>query len=170
MASALPDRASFPEDHRLYQGMLPMTVDGVGKVLKGHDLVVVIGAQVFRYYPYVAGEYLPEGTELLQITADPATGRHGTCRRQSAGGHALVLEQLVDIVDEHSDRSVPARQAPIPAVDATGSAPLTCDAVWSTLSTVKPADSPVVTESTSTMAQQLRFLPSTRPGSFFATA
>ena len=39
--------------------------------LHGHDLVLVIGAQVFRYYPYVAGEYLPEGTDLLQITADP---------------------------------------------------------------------------------------------------
>jgi benzoylformate decarboxylase len=41
--------------------------------------------------------------------------------------------------------------------------------VWSTLSTVKPADSPLVTESTSTQGQQMRFLPSTRPGSFFAT-
>jgi benzoylformate decarboxylase len=38
------------------------------------------------------------------------------------------------------------------------------------LATVKPADSPLVTESTSTMAQQLRFLPTTRAGGFFATA
>jgi benzoylformate decarboxylase len=52
----------------------------------------------------------------------------------------------------------------------TGSAPLAPDALWATLSTVKPADSPLVTESTSTLAQQLRFLPSTRPSSFFATA
>ena len=42
--------------------------------------------------------------------------------------------------------------------------------MWSTLSTVKPADSPLVTESTSTLAQQARFLPTTRPASFFATA
>ena len=66
--SPLPDRVSFPEDHRLSQGPLPMTIAGVTEILRGHDLVVVIGAQVFRYYPYVAGEYLPEGTELLQIT------------------------------------------------------------------------------------------------------
>ena len=32
------------------------------------------------------------------------------------------------------------------------------------------ADSPLVTESTSTMAEQLRWLPTTRPASFFATA
>jgi benzoylformate decarboxylase len=57
-----------------------------------------------------------------------------------------------------------------PVIDLTEPAPLSPDAVWSTLSTVKPADSPLITESTSTMVQQLRFLPSTRPGSFFATA
>src|ERR1700758_625038 len=69
--SPLPDRASFPEDHRLYQGQIPMTIAGVTEVMRGHDLVVVVGAQVFRYYPYVAGEYLPDGTDLLQVTSDP---------------------------------------------------------------------------------------------------
>ena len=28
----LPDRVSFPEDHRLYQGPLPMTIAGVSEV------------------------------------------------------------------------------------------------------------------------------------------
>ena len=82
--SPLPDRVSFPENHRLYQGPLPMTIAGAEKILRGHDLAIVIGAQVFRYYPYVAGEYLPEGTDLLQITNDPRTGRGGTRRRQCA--------------------------------------------------------------------------------------
>jgi benzoylformate decarboxylase len=168
--SPLPDRASFPEDHRLYQGQIPMTIAGVTEVMRGHDLVVVVGAQVFRYYPYVPGEYLPEGTELLQITADPGLAGAAPVGDSVLGDTLLALEQLVDMVDDHSDRPVPARQAPTGAVDVTGSAPLTPDAVWQTLSTVKPADSPVVTESTSTMAQQLRFLPTTRPASFFATA
>jgi benzoylformate decarboxylase len=168
-SSALPDRASFPEDHRLFQGQLPMTVDGVSKVLRDYDLVVVIGAQVFRYYPYVAGEYLPEETELLQITADPRLAATAPVGDSILGDSLLALEQLVGIVEDHSDRSVPARQVNTKDVDLTGSAPLSADAVWATLKTVKPADAPVVTESTSTMAQQLRFLPSTRPGSFFAT-
>ena len=168
--SPLPDRASFPEDHRLYQGQIPMTIAGVTEVMRGHDLVVVVGAQVFRYYPYVAGEYLPEGTELLQITADPGLAGAAPVGDSVLGDTLLALEQLVDMVDDHSDRPVPAAHAPTGAVDVTGSAPLEPDAVWETLRTVKPADSPVVTESTSTMAQQLRFLPTTRPASFFATA
>jgi benzoylformate decarboxylase len=167
----LPDRVSFPEDHRLYRGPLPMTIAGVTEVMRGHDLVVVIGAQVFRYYPYVAGEYLPEGSELLQITADPALAGAAPVGDSCLGDALLALEQLVGMVDDYSDRPVPAAEAPAtPAVDTAGSAPLTTDAVWSTLRAVKPADSPLVTESTSTMAEQLRWLPTTRPGSFFATA
>jgi benzoylformate decarboxylase len=67
----LLDRASFPEDHPLFGGPLGMSVKTISDRLAGHDLVVVIGAEVFRYYPYVPGDYLPAGTELLQITADP---------------------------------------------------------------------------------------------------
>ncbi|HYP92935.1 MAG TPA: thiamine pyrophosphate-binding protein, partial [Mycobacterium sp.] len=63
--SALTDRVSFPENHPLYAGPMPMTIAEVNQVLDGHDLVIVIGAQVFRYYPYVAGDYLPNGTELI---------------------------------------------------------------------------------------------------------
>ena len=166
----LPDRASFPENHPLYRGMLPLTVAGVSEVLRGHDLVVVIGAQVFRYYPYVAGEYLPEGSELLHITADPSLAGAAPVGDSLIGDPRLALEQLVGLIDDRGNG--PAQSAPaaeIEIVDASSS-PLTPDAAWSTLATVKPEDAVVVTESTSTMAQQLRWLPTTRPGSFFATA
>jgi len=168
--SPLPDRVSFPENHRLYQGPLPMTIAGAEKILRGHDLAIVIGAQVFRYYPYVAGEYLPEGTDLLQITNDPALAGAAPVGDSVLGDSLLALEQLVSMVDDHSDRNVPAAPVRNPAVDWAASPPLAPDAVWSTLASVKPADSPLVTESTSTMAQQLHWIPTTRPASFFATA
>src|ERR1700689_1198489 len=125
--SPLPDRASFPEDHRLYQGQIPMTIAGVTELMRGHDLVVVVGAQVFRYYPYVAGEYLPEGTELLQLTADPGLAGAAPVGDSVLGDTLLALEQLVGMVDDHSDREVPTRQVPTSAVDVTGSAPLEPD-------------------------------------------
>ena len=118
----------------------------------------------------MAGEYLPEGTELLQITADPRLAATAPVGDSVIGDALLALEQLVDLVDDHSDRHVPAAHEPTGAVDLSGSAPLSADAVWATLRDVKPADSPLVTESTSTQAQQMRFLPTTRPASFFATA
>src|SRR6201991_1299097 len=168
--SALPDRVSFPEDHRLYQGQLPMTIAGVTEVARGHDLVVVIGGQVFRYYPYVAGEYLPKGTELVQITTDPGLAGAAPVGDSLLGDSLLALQQLVGMVDDHRDRPVPTRPIRTSEVDWSASPPLPPESVWSALSTVKPADSPLVTESTSTMAEQLRWLPTTRPASFFATA
>lgn len=166
----LPDRVSFPENHPQYRGMLPLTIAGVADALRGHDLVVVIGAQVFRYYPYVAGDYLPEGSELLHITADPALAGAAPVGDSLIGDTRLALEQLVGLIDGGGRTAAAAAPATeINIVDADSS-PLTPDAAWSTLATVKPADSPVVMESTSTMAQQLHWLPTTRPGSFFATA
>jgi benzoylformate decarboxylase len=168
--SPVPDRASFPENHPLYQGQLPMTIAGIAEVLRGHDLVVMVGGQVFRYYPYVAGEYLPEGTELLQFTNDPSLAGAAPVGDSLLGDALLVLEELVGMVDDRSDRVVPAARVDDRAVEVATSSPMTPAAVYSVLSTVKPTDSPLVTESTSTMAEQLRWLPTTRPGSFFATA
>src|ERR1700753_1320035 len=69
--SPLSDKASFPQTHPQFRGMAPIAIGPLSKALRGHDVVIVIGAQVFRYYPYVGGDYLPEGAELLQITNDP---------------------------------------------------------------------------------------------------
>ena len=120
--SPLPDRVSFPENHRLYQGPLPMTIAGAEKTLRGHDLAIVIGAQVFRYYPYVAGEYLPEGTDLLQITSDPALAGAAPVGDSVLGDSLLALEQLVGMVDDHSDREVPAAPVRNGAVEWSASA------------------------------------------------
>ena len=48
--------------------------------------------------------------------------------------------------------------------------PLTPPEVYAVLSRVWPPDSVIVNESTSTMAQQIEWLPTVRTGSFFATA
>src|SRR5271155_2380349 len=63
--------SGFPENHPLYQGLLPPGAGWVSQALTGRDLVVVIGAPVFRYYPRVPGPYLPQGTSLIHITNDP---------------------------------------------------------------------------------------------------
>jgi benzoylformate decarboxylase len=168
-AGPLPDRVSFPEDHPLYQGQLPMTIAGVNEVLHGHDLVVVIGAQVFRYYPYVAGEYLPKGTELLHITSDPGLAGAAPVGESLLGDARLALERLVDLVAEPSDRCAPAPVVRRRDVPESPNSPLTPTEVYATLSAVRPVDSVLVNESTSTMAEQLQWLPTTRPGSFYAT-
>ena len=168
-ASPLADRVSFPENHRLYRGPVPMTIAGATELMRGHDLVIVIGAQVFRYYPYVAGEYLPEGSDLLHVTADPEIAAAAPVGDSLLGDPLLALEQLTELISDHSDRQLPAVQIPIETADRTESAPISTDAAWSTLAHVRPTESAIVMESTSTLAE-LRWLPTTHPASFFATA
>lgn len=145
-----------------------MTIAGVYDALRGHDLVVVIGAQVFRYYPYVAGEYLPEGTELLHVTADPATAGAAPVGDSLLGDPLVVLEQLRELVDD-VDRAAPVPVRPARTLPERENSPLTPAEVYSALETVRPADSVLVNESTSTMAEQQAWLPTLRAGSFYAT-
>ncbi len=168
-ASALPDRVSFPEDHPLYQGMLPMTIAEVNAVLQGHDLAVVVGAQVFRYYPYVAGDHLPDGTELLHITADPWLAGAAPVGDSLLSDTLLALRQLAPLIESKPGRPTPTPLDRSPGTVEHATAPLTPAQVYAALNTVKPPEAALVNESTSTMAEQARWLPTLHSGSFFAT-
>ncbi|MFI9779187.1 benzoylformate decarboxylase [Streptomyces sp. NPDC051956] len=166
----LLDRASFPEDHPLFGGPLGMSVKTISDRLTGHDLVVVIGAEVFRYYPYVPGDYLPDGTELLQITGNPGVAAAARVGDSLLGDPAIAIELLLDMVGEGSTRTAPEPMARPRELPQEPNSPLTPPEVYATLSRVRPPDAVIVNESTSTMAQQIEWLPTTRTGSFFATA
>ncbi|QUQ67120.1 benzoylformate decarboxylase [Kutzneria sp. CA-103260] len=166
----LSDRVSFPEDHPLFQGALPLTIDGVSKRLAGHDLVVVIGAQVFRYYPFIPGRYLPEGTELLHVTCDPDAAAYAAAGDSALGDAKLAIELLIEKVAARPADVAPAPLAWPRQVPATSNSPLTPNEAYAALSDVRPSDAVLVNESTSTMVQQAEWLPTVRSGSFFASA
>ncbi|WP_329045907.1 benzoylformate decarboxylase [Amycolatopsis sp. NBC_01488] len=167
--SPLTDRVSFPEDHPLYQGTLPMTIAGVSERLAGHDLVVVVGGPVFRYYPYVPGPYLPEGTELLHVTCDPDTAAYAAAGDSLLGDARLTIDLLIDAVEPRPDRAAPKPLVWPHQSPSTPSSPLTPAEAYAALRDVRPADAVVVNESTSTLVEQAEWLPTVRSGSFFAT-
>ena len=166
----LLDRASFPEDHPLFRGPLGMSVKTISDRLAGHDLAVVVGAEVFRYYPYVPGDYLPTGTELLQITANPEAAAAARVGDSLLGDPKLAIDLLLGLVEEGSARTAVEPMARPRVLPETENSPLTPPEVYAVLSRVRPLDSVIVNESTSTMAQQIEWLPTVRTGSFFATA
>jgi benzoylformate decarboxylase len=158
---------SFPEDHPLYQGNLPMTIAGVSEQLTGHDLVVVIGAPVFRYYPFVPGRHLPEGTELLHVTCDPDTAAYANSGDSLLGDAKLTIDLLIDKVDSQSGRVAPTPLSWPHRLPSSPSTPLTPAEAYAALHDVRPSDAVVVNESTSTMAVQAEWPPTVRSGSFF---
>jgi benzoylformate decarboxylase len=166
----LLDRASFPEDHPLFRGPLGMSVKTISDRLAGHDLAVVIGAEVFRYYPYVPGDYLPAGTELLQVTANPEAAAAARVGDSLLGDPKMAIDLLLGLVEEGSARTAPEPMARPRLLPPVPGSPLTPPEVYAVLSRVRPPDSVIVNESTSTMAQQVEWLPTVRTCSFFATS
>ena len=134
----LLDRASFPEDHPLFCGPLGMSVKTISDRLAGHDLAVVIGAEVFRYYPYVPGDYLPAGTELLQITANPETAAAARAGDSLLGDPKTAIDLLLDMVAEGSGRAAPEPMARPRLLPRVPSSPLTPPEVYAVLSKVRP--------------------------------
>ncbi|MFJ7194005.1 MULTISPECIES: benzoylformate decarboxylase [unclassified Streptomyces] len=166
----LQDRASFPENHPLFRGPLGISIKAISDRLAGHDLVVVIGGEVFRYYPYVPGDYLPAGTSLLQITGNPQVAAAARVGDSLLGDTRIAIDQLLELVAEGSARSAPTPMERPRKLPPVPSHPLTPPEVYASLSRVRPLDAVIVNESTSTMAQQIEWLPTVKPGSFFATA
>lgn len=88
----------FPETHPLYAGGLPFAIEPLSKKLAGYDVAIVIGAPIFRYYPYVAGEYIPKGMQLLHITDDPNEAGKAPVGDSLLSSPVLALEALLNIV------------------------------------------------------------------------
>lgn len=187
----LPDRVSFPENHPFFQGRLGMSLKAVSDMLTGYDLVVVIGAPVFRYYPYVPGDVLPAGTELLHITGDPAVAGAARAGDSVLGDPRIALERLVELVEASGDRTQPqARQrmddraggrGPREAGRAGGGpaergrsggpdGQPTVQDVHAIIDAARPRDAVIIYESTSTMDEQVAWLPIIEPDTYFCTS
>jgi benzoylformate decarboxylase len=158
-------RPGFPETHPQYRGMLPPAIGPLAQALSGHDVIVVVGAPVFRYYPYVPGEYLPEGAELFHITDDPSEAARapvGTAILADPGRSCAVLAENVP----QANRALAAAQpASVPAqVDGR----ITAEWLYHTIQTVRPTESVIVQESLSTLRALRQQIPTDQPRSFFS--
>jgi benzoylformate decarboxylase len=157
-------RLGFPEDHHNFQGTLPPAIGPLAEVLSGHDLVVVVGSSVFPYYPYIPGELLPPGAELVQITSDPAEAARAPMGRAILGDVALALAGLLERLEE-SQREAPApRDAPGEPAEAD---PLSGSAAMAALAEVWPQDGIAVVETPSSTVALRNRLRLSRPGSYY---
>lgn len=157
-------RIGFPEDHPLFQGILPPAVGPVGEALAGHDLVIVVGSSVFPYYPNVPGPLLAPGTRLVAITSDPDEAGRAPMGDAIVADPALTLTALADAAGACEREAPPARPAPEAAPESDPMSPSTAVRA---LAQVFPQEGIVVLESPSgtlALRNQLRLH---RPGSYY---
>jgi benzoylformate decarboxylase len=91
-------RLGFPEDHRLFQGILPPAVQPLGEALAPYDFVLAAGTPIFPYYPNIPGPLLAPGTSLMAITSDPDEAARAPMGDAIVADVALTLAALADAV------------------------------------------------------------------------
>src|SRR3954468_18458588 len=139
-------RIGFPEDHPLFQGILPPAIGPVAETLAGHDLVLVLGSSVFPYYPNIPGPLLPEGASLVAITSDPDEAARAPMGDAIVADVRVTLERLLEEVAE-SDRD-PGEPLPEPTAGPEQD-PITGTAAMNALAAAFPEDGIVVLEAPS---------------------
>jgi benzoylformate decarboxylase len=160
-------RASFPEDHPLFQGFLPAAPGPVGETLAAYDTIVVIGAPVFTFH--VAGRcaLFERDVALFQLTDDPGMAARAAIGTSVVGSLRLALPALADLV-------APGRRAPPPSRPTTPEAvaahPIPAEFLMQTLARAMPVDGVLVEEVPSHRPAMQRHLPIRKPNSFYTMA
>jgi len=160
-------RVGFPTDHPYFRGSLPSAIAWVSESLAGHDLLLVVGAPIFQYYPYAPGNYLPAGAELVAITDDPGAAARAPVGDALVADPGLTLVALAELVPQ-TNRPAPAPRAPLkipPAADT-----LTASRVYDILGPLFPPEGIVVTESMNGGAAMWDRVKFRQSGSFFFCA
>jgi len=177
-AAPSSERTPFPEDHPLYCGGLPFAIGPLSESLEGHDVALVVGAPVFRYYPYVAGDYLPSGLRLLHVSEDPAETSRAPVGESLLGDAVLCLAGLKDALanhvplhgkhPHHAERRIDPRS--VSHVEETGSDRPSAAELFATLNEVRPDHAILVEESPSNLADLHKAWPITEPDTFYTFA
>jgi len=161
------EAASFPQDHALYQGALPPAIGPLCEKLRGHDVVLVLGAPVFRYYPYVPGTYLPDGTRLFHVTDDPSEAARAPVGDSVLADPAHAARMLAGMVAAVTRQ--PPSPRPKPKAAAHGD-PMSADQLFQALSEARPDHTVLVQESLSNMKELKRRWPITQPDAYYTMA
>jgi benzoylformate decarboxylase len=160
-------RCSFPERHPQLAGFLHASPAQLSDALRGHDLVVVIGAPVFTFHVEGHASIFDGGTTIFQITDDPTSAAvtpHGTSIVATIKPALTVLLELLP----ETRRALPTGRVLPPAPDAGDPVPV--EYLLHTLSSAMPDDAALVEEAPSHRPAMQRFMPMRGQDRFYTMA
>jgi benzoylformate decarboxylase len=163
--SPVSPRSSFPQDHPAYRGYLPPALAPLAERLAPHDVVCVLGAPVFAYYPYVPGPVVAPGTRLLHVATDPDEAARAPVAESLQADTGLAVRALLAALGPGA-RPLP-EAAPAPAPPAGDG--LSTGRLFATLAAAAPVDAVMVNEAPASMPEFHERVAARRPGSFYST-
>jgi benzoylformate decarboxylase len=160
-------RAGYPQDHPRFAGHLPPGRAGLRKTLAGHDVVVAVGAPVFRQYPYEPGPLVEPGTRLAVVTDDPAEAHRSPVELAVLGPVAAVCARLAEMVPARTPEPAEPHPSPeLPLVDE----PMRAAHVLAAIAARLPRNAVVVEETPSSRPDLHALVPAREPMGFVSAA
>jgi len=160
-------RCSFPERHPQFAGFLHASPAQLSDALRGHDLVVVIGAPVFTFHVEGHADIFDGATTIFQITDDPdaaaVTPRGSSIIATMTPALTALLEML-----PATKRAAPKGRVLPPAPKPSD--PIAVDYLMHALSNAMPAGAALVEEAPSHRPAMQKFLPMRGQDSFYTMA
>lgn len=141
-------RAGFPQDHPRFAGYLPANRPGLRDTLAPHDVVLSVGAAVFRQYPYAQGPLVHPGTRLALVTDRVDDAHRAPAELVLLGDPAGVVRALVELAEPRTNGPATEVALELPPPPSQGS-PLRAAHVLAALGLALPAESVVVEETPS---------------------
>jgi benzoylformate decarboxylase len=160
-------RCGFPERHPQFAGFLHASPGQLSDALRGHDLVVVIGAPVFTFHVEGHASIFDGATTIFQITDDPTAAAVSPVGASIVATLKPALTMLLDLLPE-TKRAIPAGRV-LPPAPASAD-PIPVEFLLHALSAAMPADAMLVEEAPSHRPAMQKFMPMRGQDSFCTMA
>jgi benzoylformate decarboxylase len=157
-------RCSFPERHPQFAGFLHASPGQLSDALRGHDLVVVIGAPVFTFHVEGHAAIFDGATAIFQITDDPTAAAVTPVGTSIIATMKPALAMLLNLLPE-TRRAAPAGRILPPAPSPAD--PIPAEFLLHSLSAAMPDDAVLVEEAPSHRPAMQKFMPMRGQDSFY---
>jgi benzoylformate decarboxylase len=164
-------RPGFPQDHPLFAGFLPADRAGLRQALAGRDVVLAVGAPIFRQYPFTEGPLVEGETKVAVVTDDPAEAHRSPADLAILATPASVCVQLAERVKPRDGgQARPLFVRPEPPDPPVAGERLRAGHVLSALAERVPPDVVLVEETPSSRPELHSRIPAKNPLGFVSAA
>lgn len=160
-----PSRCPFPTTHPNFAGVLVPGISSVRERLADHDVVLVLGAAVFRYHRWEPGHYLTAGTQVVQLTQDPREATRAPYGRAIVADVAEAARTLSESVKDRGRRRGPRGTRVLPPAKTSPDG-MTGTEVLEVLNANARTDVAYVNETTTLDLEYLERIAIDRPGMY----
>jgi thiamine pyrophosphate-dependent acetolactate synthase large subunit-like protein len=162
-------RAGFPQNHPRFAGHLPAGRGALLASLAGHDVLLAIGAPIFRQYGFESGPLFADGAVVALITPFAEEAHHSPANLSIVASLSSVCDALVPLLQRRDSPAIFFSPPPDPPPPEPGQS-LTPSHVFAALASRLEPDTVVFEESPSSRSDLQNRLPARQPLGFVSAA